>query len=102
MTWVYGIISIGMVVMILEAFRAHQKRMKEIDLEVEAVEKSIVRNSEALEKAEQEGEAIRHRVPDLVREKESMKDEVLMKRQELEELEERYARRHIGGSPLGL
>ncbi|MBT3341636.1 MAG: hypothetical protein HN712_09335 [Gemmatimonadetes bacterium] len=102
MSWVYGIIAVGLAVMVYEVVRSHQKRLREIQAEVDAVDRSIGRNSDALEKAEQEGEAIRHRLPELQEEKETLKDEVLMKRQELEELEERYSRRHIGGSPLEL
>lgn len=64
--------------------------------------RSIERNSDALIKLEQEGEAIRHRLPDLLKQKEAVKDEVTMKKQELEELEERYSRRHIGRSRLDL
>ena len=88
--------------MIVEIVHGHQKRLAEIQAELEAVERSIERNSAALVKLEEEGEAIRHRLPTLQEEKESMKDEVIMKKQELEELERRYSRRHIGGSPLEL
>ena len=88
--------------MIVEVVHGHQKRLAEIQAELEAVERSIERNSAALVKLEEEGEAIRHRLPALQEEKESMKDEVIMKKQELEELEGRYSRRHIGGSPLEL
>jgi predicted nucleic acid-binding Zn-ribbon protein len=102
MSWAYAIIASGLVGMIIETIRAHQKRLAEIQTELDAVERSITRNSDALIKLEEEGEAIRHRLPDLLREKEAMKDEVTMKKQELEELEERYSRRHIGGSPLDL
>jgi predicted nucleic acid-binding Zn-ribbon protein len=102
MSWAYAIIVIGLIGMIIEAIRGHQKRIAEIQTELDAVERSIERNSDALIKLEQEGEAIRHRLPDLLKQKEAVKDEVTMKKQELEELEERYSRRHIGRSRLDL